>query len=120
MRFELAGKETSCQTCRLRGRLRRRLRFTGARVVQQLSDFEVLAQVNRLVAVADVVETLGRILARQLQQHLFATGMLLKELGDIIDRAVYHDPQILGVIVTGDFVDRVDVRHGTTEGEMIL
>lgn len=64
---------------------------------------------------SDTVETQSPVLSGQIPQHFFTAGMLLVEYREIVDAPVYHYPQRLDVVVTGDLlgrVDRVDLAHG--------
>lgn len=73
-----------------------------AGVTLQGTDDELLKSLAGLVTVADILESLGGVLAGNIEKNLFTTGMLIHELGDVVDLVVDHAVEILLGVMLGN------------------
>lgn len=92
----------------LRRRRRRGRRGPGRRArplvlhllfVDDLADAELLHEVLRIEAVADVLEVLGGVLAGDVHQHLVASRVLVQKLGHVVHLVI--DDEGVGFLFIG-------------------
>mmetsp|Transcript_21061 Transcript_21061/g.54283 ORF Transcript_21061/g.54283 Transcript_21061/m.54283 type:complete len:500 (-) Transcript_21061:55-1554(-) len=77
-----------------------------SRRAHELTHAQGLEHDPRLGGMADVVEGLGRIAAGELEQHLLASRVLRRVVGDVVHSAADRDPRRLGRRVLGELRER--------------
>lgn len=77
----------------------------------QIANVQLLQSLAGLVAVADILESLGGILAGDIKQNLLATRVLVDELAAVVDLVVDHDEDVLLGVVLGNILVGVLLGH---------
>lgn len=70
------------------------LLHVGLVLVNQLADEVLRHQLLGVEAVSHVLEVLGGVLAGDVDQHLVAAGVVVQELGDVVDEVVHDEHRV--------------------------
>lgn len=83
-----------------------------ARLALQIANVQLRESLASLVAVADILESLGGILTGDIEQNLLTTRVLVDELAAVVDLVVDHDEDVLLGVVLSNILVSVLLRHG--------